>query len=153
MEPLEPTPEAERNSVGPEQVDAAVSVARRVADNVRRAVKVTDDVLEHVAHDGADVRVEDPLTLGLDFGRELEVTSRDLSVPSSADVIQRLVNAFFTITVSCQVFTNSPPGLSPAAGLGGGFVAGPASLTHAPVQKASNPVPRMPIVATAVCTS
>src|ERR687898_70458 len=48
MEPLEPTPEAERNTVGPEQVDAAVSVATRIADNVRRAVKVTDDVLEHV---------------------------------------------------------------------------------------------------------
>ena len=48
MEPLEPTPEAERNTVGPEQVEAAVSVARRIADNVRRAVKVTDDVLEHV---------------------------------------------------------------------------------------------------------
>jgi MoxR-like ATPase len=47
MEPLEPTPEAER-TVAPEQVDAAVSVARRVADNIRRAVKVTDDVLEHV---------------------------------------------------------------------------------------------------------
>jgi MoxR-like ATPase len=48
MEPLEPTPEAERNAVGPERVDAAVSVARRIAENVRRAVKVTDDVLEHV---------------------------------------------------------------------------------------------------------
>src|SRR5688500_11485437 len=48
MEPLEPTPEAERNAVGPEQVDAAVSVAGRIAGNVRRAVKVTDDVLEHV---------------------------------------------------------------------------------------------------------
>ena len=48
MEPLEPTPEAERNTVAPEQVEAAVSVANRIADNVRRAVKVTDDVLEHV---------------------------------------------------------------------------------------------------------
>jgi MoxR-like ATPase len=47
MEPLEPTPEAER-TVAPEQVDAAVSVSRRIADNIRRAVKVTDDVLEHV---------------------------------------------------------------------------------------------------------
>src|ERR687897_1111068 len=47
MEPLEPTPEAER-TVAPEQVDAAVAVAGRIADNVRRAVKVTDDVLEHV---------------------------------------------------------------------------------------------------------
>src|ERR671918_2308307 len=48
MEPLEPTPEAERNTVAPEQVDAAVSVASRIADNIRRAVKGTDDVLEHV---------------------------------------------------------------------------------------------------------
>jgi MoxR-like ATPase len=48
MEPLEPTPEAERNAAGPEQVEAAVSVARRIAENIRRAVKVTDDVLEHV---------------------------------------------------------------------------------------------------------
>src|ERR687896_508081 len=48
MEPLEPTPEAERNTVGPAQVEAAVAVARRIADNVRRAVKVSDDVLEHV---------------------------------------------------------------------------------------------------------
>src|SRR5918999_1755336 len=48
MEPLEPTPEAERNTVGPERVEAAVAVARRIADNVRRAVKVSDDVLEHV---------------------------------------------------------------------------------------------------------
>src|ERR671916_1156403 len=47
MEPLEPTPEAER-TVAPEQVEAAVSVARRIADNVRRAVKVSDDVLENV---------------------------------------------------------------------------------------------------------
>jgi MoxR-like ATPase len=47
MEPLEPTPEAER-TVAPEQVDAAVSVARRIGENIRRAVKVTDDVLEHV---------------------------------------------------------------------------------------------------------
>jgi MoxR-like ATPase len=47
MEPLEPTPEAER-SIGPEEVEAAVSVANRIADNIRRAVKVTDDVLEHI---------------------------------------------------------------------------------------------------------
>src|ERR671917_652033 len=47
MEPLEPTPEAER-TVAPEQVEAAVSVANRIAGNIRRAVKVTDDVLEHV---------------------------------------------------------------------------------------------------------
>ena len=47
MEPLEPMPEAER-TVAPEQVEAAVSVARRIADNIRRAVKVDDAVLEHV---------------------------------------------------------------------------------------------------------
>jgi MoxR-like ATPase len=46
MEPLEPMPEAE--TVTPAAVEAAVSVARRIAENVRRAVKVTDDVLEHV---------------------------------------------------------------------------------------------------------
>jgi MoxR-like ATPase len=46
IEPLEPTPEAQ--SLGPEQVTAAVSVARRIADNVRRAVKVRDDILENV---------------------------------------------------------------------------------------------------------
>src|SRR5690242_21124239 len=44
MEPIEPLPD----SVAQEQVEAAVAVARRVADNVRRAVKVRDDVLEHV---------------------------------------------------------------------------------------------------------
>src|ERR687894_240721 len=48
MEPLEPTPEAERNTVAPGQVEAAASVANRIAGNIRRAVKVTDDVLEHV---------------------------------------------------------------------------------------------------------
>src|SRR3712207_3959208 len=47
MEPLEPMPEAER-TVAPAQVDAAVSVARRIADNIRRAVKVDDEVLEQV---------------------------------------------------------------------------------------------------------
>jgi MoxR-like ATPase len=46
IEPLEPTPEAE--ALGPGQVEAAVSVARRIADNVRRAVKVRDDILENV---------------------------------------------------------------------------------------------------------
>jgi MoxR-like ATPase len=44
MEPIEPLPE----SVGPEQVEAAVAVARRIAENVRRAVKIRDDVLEDV---------------------------------------------------------------------------------------------------------
>src|SRR5215208_2170410 len=46
IEPLEPTPEAE--SLGREQVAAAVSVARRIGENVRRAVKVRDEILEHV---------------------------------------------------------------------------------------------------------
>jgi MoxR-like ATPase len=46
MEPLEPTPEAE--TVAPHEVEAAVALARRIADNVRKAVKVTDDVLENV---------------------------------------------------------------------------------------------------------
>jgi MoxR-like ATPase len=46
IEPLEPTPEAD--SVGPQQVDAAVSVARRIGENIQRAVKVRDDILETV---------------------------------------------------------------------------------------------------------
>jgi MoxR-like ATPase len=46
MEPVEPTPEAE--TVAPHEVEAAVLLARRIADNVRKAVKVTDDVLENV---------------------------------------------------------------------------------------------------------
>ena len=46
IEPLEPTPETE--GLGSEHVDAAVSVARRIAENIQRAVKVRDDILEHV---------------------------------------------------------------------------------------------------------
>jgi MoxR-like ATPase len=46
IEPLEPTPEAE--SIGRQQVDAAVSVARRIGENVQRAVKVRDEILETV---------------------------------------------------------------------------------------------------------
>src|ERR687885_1727754 len=46
IEPLEPTPEAA--TLGPGEVEAAVAVARRIADNVRRAVKVRDDILETV---------------------------------------------------------------------------------------------------------
>src|SRR3954467_1358748 len=46
IEPLEPTPEAD--ALAPGQVDAAVSVARRISENVRRAVKVRDDILENV---------------------------------------------------------------------------------------------------------
>jgi MoxR-like ATPase len=44
MEPLEPLP----GSVAPDEVEAAVGFARRVEDNIRRAVKVRDDVLSHV---------------------------------------------------------------------------------------------------------
>ncbi len=46
MEPLEPTPEAD--AVAPHEVEAAVSVANRIGTNIRRAVKVSDDVVEHV---------------------------------------------------------------------------------------------------------
>jgi MoxR-like ATPase len=46
MEPLEPSPEAD--AVAPEQIEAAVSVADRIGANVRRAVKVRDEILEHV---------------------------------------------------------------------------------------------------------
>ena len=44
MEPLEPPPEA----FGQREVDAAAAVARRVQDNIRKAVKVRDDVLDDV---------------------------------------------------------------------------------------------------------
>jgi MoxR-like ATPase len=44
MEPIEPVPE----NVAPEAVEAAVGVAERIAGNIRRAVKVRDDVLERV---------------------------------------------------------------------------------------------------------
>jgi MoxR-like ATPase len=46
IEPLEPTPEAD--TVGRQQIDAAVSVARRIGENVQRAVKVRDEILETV---------------------------------------------------------------------------------------------------------
>jgi MoxR-like ATPase len=46
MEPLEPTPEAD--TVTPPEVEAAVSVARRIEENVRRAVKVRGEILQHV---------------------------------------------------------------------------------------------------------
>jgi MoxR-like ATPase len=45
MEPLE---EAVPEGLAPAEIEAAVSVARRVADNVRRAVEVRDEVLERV---------------------------------------------------------------------------------------------------------
>jgi MoxR-like ATPase len=44
MEPIEPLPE----SVAQEEVEAAVGFARRIEENIRRAVKVRDDVLSHV---------------------------------------------------------------------------------------------------------
>jgi len=44
MEPLEPLPQ----TVDQAEVDAASSVARRVGDNIRRAVKVREAVLQHV---------------------------------------------------------------------------------------------------------
>src|SRR5436190_14852693 len=46
IEPLEPTPEAD--GFGRQQIDAAVSVARRIGDNIQRAVKVRDEILETV---------------------------------------------------------------------------------------------------------
>ena len=45
MEPLE---EAAPERLAQSEIDSAVSVARRVAENIRRAVEVRDEVLEHV---------------------------------------------------------------------------------------------------------
>ncbi|WP_175483056.1 cupredoxin domain-containing protein [Actinokineospora iranica] len=55
------------------------------------------------------VVVDDPLTIGLDFGKKLRVNSRNLSVPSNADIIQQLVNKFFVITVpeNWQTFSDT----------------------------------------------
>jgi MoxR-like ATPase len=44
MEPIEPLPD----TVAPAEIDAATSFTKRVEDNIRRAVKVRDDVLKHV---------------------------------------------------------------------------------------------------------
>jgi MoxR-like ATPase len=44
MEPIEPLP----GSVAPEEIEAAVGFTARIEDNIRRAVKVRDDVLDHV---------------------------------------------------------------------------------------------------------
>ena len=44
------------------------------------------------------VVVHDPLTLGIEFGKTLQVNSRNLVVPSNSDIINRLVNTFFNIT-------------------------------------------------------
>jgi MoxR-like ATPase len=46
MEPVEPTPEADE-SLAPAQVAAAVSMAQRISENIRRAVKVRDEQLSH----------------------------------------------------------------------------------------------------------
>jgi MoxR-like ATPase len=46
MEPVEPSPEAEK--LAPAQVAAAVSLAQRIAENIRRAVKVRDEQLNHM---------------------------------------------------------------------------------------------------------
>jgi MoxR-like ATPase len=46
MEPLEPPQEAE--SLGEAEVAAAVAVVRRIEENIRRAVSVTPEVLDHV---------------------------------------------------------------------------------------------------------
>src|SRR6201991_134878 len=45
MDPLE---EAAPNRLAPEEIDAAVDVAHRVAQNIQRAVQVRPEVLEHV---------------------------------------------------------------------------------------------------------
>src|ERR1044072_817132 len=45
MEPLE---EAAPEGLAPAEIEAAVSVARRVADNLRRAAEIRAEVLEHV---------------------------------------------------------------------------------------------------------
>src|SRR3712207_2839614 len=45
MEPLE---EAVPERLAQAEIDAAVSVARRVAENIRKAVQVKDGILEHV---------------------------------------------------------------------------------------------------------
>jgi MoxR-like ATPase len=46
MEPVEPTPEADE-SLAPAQVAAAMSMAQRISENIRRAVKVRDEQLSH----------------------------------------------------------------------------------------------------------
>ena len=45
MEPLE---ESQPEIVGAAEVEKATAVAKRVEDNIRSAVKVKDEVLEHV---------------------------------------------------------------------------------------------------------
>src|SRR5919205_834508 len=48
MEPLEPPPEAAPDALAQAEIDAAVSLAQRIEANIRRAVKVRQEVLEHV---------------------------------------------------------------------------------------------------------
>jgi MoxR-like ATPase len=45
MEPIEPVPDA---TVAPAEIEAALNVTRRIADNIRRAVEVRDEVLNDV---------------------------------------------------------------------------------------------------------
>jgi len=47
MEPVEPTPEADEG-LAPAQLAAAVSLAQRISENIRRAVKVKDEQLSHM---------------------------------------------------------------------------------------------------------
>ena len=42
--------------------------------------------------------VTDPLVPGVDFGPKLQIKSRGMNVPSSADIVFQLVNKFFVIT-------------------------------------------------------
>ena len=44
------------------------------------------------------VVVDDPLTIGLDFGKNLQINSRNITVASNSDLVNRLVNTFFNIT-------------------------------------------------------
>ena len=44
------------------------------------------------------VVVDDPLTIGLDFGKASMVNSRNMVVPTNSDIVNRLVNTFFNIT-------------------------------------------------------
>jgi MoxR-like ATPase len=46
MEPVEPTPEADE-SLAPAEVAAAMAMAQRISENIRRAVKVRDEQLSH----------------------------------------------------------------------------------------------------------
>jgi plastocyanin len=45
------------------------------------------------------VVVDDPLTPGVDFGKKLHIKSRNMFVPSNADIVAQLVQKFFVITV------------------------------------------------------